>query len=791
MKGKNKKFISLLLSLCLLPVQNISAYADNNYAEEDRIYRYEESKSSGFNASKVEEQMFERYLENITPIYDTDLILTEDEIQNGVKMPSYEEFEDKEFEYEEETDDDRFGIDRFATDEFGTDEFDTDESDINEFDSEDPYLFDEEFDIDSLIKKQAFYTAAAPKKYIDSSQLDAESRIPSVYDEETKVKLRGLIMGGSDRVKYFADQMTFGISPIYAPTSSRVGNAFDEAIWQNQMILEEDILDISKDPFIYEDENGNTYYRYDIEYQISDPVLRKKYQLQMYDKAQKIIDDIGMYTNGRYVEELYEINNYIIDHSVYAQDIVSNRVTHTMQRKAYGILVEGRGICSAYARAFQLVARMAGFTCVVDGGRAVLSKDRATGAVQTGPHAWNMVYMNSGQWLMVDPTFNDNGGEGFSTPENSYLLIPKNASQRNRISDGRCFAKKGIFTNIEQHSDDFSCDYLNYIGKSAASSDESVDKLCEYINKGFVPRNFRFQWGVSEAELSGMSDEIYARTGLKLRISTTGYDAYLATLSKLENHSGKAIRSTDRGLYQIVLKNGIYTESKLRYPDNVYTRGRKATDSNADESSSGSGASGSTSGSTSSGGGASGASSGSTSSDSTSSVDSTSGRTSSGGGASGASSGSTSSDSTSSVDSTSGRTSSSGGASDTGRGSLAKSASPKKNTSLTGSWVQDIKGWWYKNTDNSYPKNEWKEIDSKWYVFNAEGYMITGWYYSNSHWYFLDQSGKLLTGWIKTNGKWYYLEPAGKDTKPKGAMYVDEMTEDGYKLGTDGAWIFE
>ena len=69
--------------------------------------------------------------------------------------------------------------------------------------------------------------------------------------------------------------------------------------------------------------------------------------------------------------------------------------------------------------------------------------------------------------------------------------------------------------------------------------------------------------------------------------------------------------------------------------------------------------------------------------------------------------------------------------------------------------------------------------------------MITGWYYSNSNWYFLDQSGKLLTGWIETNGNRYYLEPAGKDTKPKGAMSVDEMTEDGYKLGTDGAWIFE
>ena len=104
--------------------------------------------------------------------------------------------------------------------------------------------------------------------------------------------------------------------------------------------------------------------------------------------------------------------------------------------------------------------------------------------------------------------------------------------------------------------------------------------------------------------------------------------------------------------------------------------------------------------------------------------------------------------------------------------------------------MQDSKGWWYKNSDNTYPKNEWKEIDSKWYVFNAEGYMITGWYYSNTHWYFLNRSGEMLTGWIETNGKWYYLEPSGKGTKPKGAMYADEMSADGYKLGTVGAWIF-
>ncbi len=734
MKIKNKKAVSFLLTLCMLSIPNAGVYADNAGSE-----NHNKLKSTDSNALSEDNIVNYKNLPEITSIYNTDLTLSEEEIKYGVAMPLGDEVDSE-------------GIDEFY---------------FNEFESDDSYSFDEEFSIDSVIKDQVLYTAGAPVKYINSLELDTESRIPAVYDQETKEKLRKLIMGGSDRVKYFADQMTFGISPIYASTTSTVGHAFDEAIWQNQMILEEDILDIKKDPSVYEDENGNTYYRYDINYQISDPALRKRYQFEMYDKAQSIIDEIGMYTNGSHVEELYEINNYIIDHGVYTPDIVRNKVTHTMQRKAYGILVEGKGICSAYARAFQLVARMAGFICVVDGGRAALSKNPVTGAIKTGPHAWNMVYIDEGKWLMVDPTFNDDGDDGFSIARNSYLMIPKNASSRNRVSDGRCFAKRGIFTNIEQHSDDFSYDYMKYIGQSANDVDSAVSIISEYINRGFIPRHFRFSWDVGEAELNQISNKIYEMSGIKLGIKTTGYDAYLATISNLQNDSGKEVKMTNRGLYEIQLKNGTYVEAKSVYPDHVYTRGRRATDSNASSDNNLPGNDNKTKPDD-------------TQNGANASVDdkkdNSSGNASSGGGSSGGSG-------------------SSRGGSSGGGGSSSKSGSSKKNTSLAkkteGTWVQDEKGWWYKNSDGSYPKNEWKEIDAQWYVFNAEGYMITGWYYSNSNWYFLDQSGKLLTGWIETNGNRYYLEPAGKDTKPKGAMYVDEMTEDGYKLGTDGAWIFE
>lgn len=62
-------------------------------------------------------------------------------------------------------------------------------------------------------------------------------------------------------------------------------------------------------------------------------------------------------------------------------------------------------------------------------------------------------------------------------------------------------------------------------------------------------------------------------------------------------------------------------------------------------------------------------------------------------------------------------------------------------TSVEG-WVQDEIGRWYRNPDNSYPINTWKEIDGKQYYFGSDGYMLH-----------------------------------------------DTITPDGYTVGSDGAWI--
>lgn len=65
-------------------------------------------------------------------------------------------------------------------------------------------------------------------------------------------------------------------------------------------------------------------------------------------------------------------------------------------------------------------------------------------------------------------------------------------------------------------------------------------------------------------------------------------------------------------------------------------------------------------------------------------------------------------------------------------------------SSYAGEWKQDNAGWWYQNDDGSYPTNSWQEIDGKQYYFGSDGYMLH-----------------------------------------------DTTTPDGYKVGSDGAWIEE
>lgn len=138
-------------------------------------------------------------------------------------------------------------------------------------------------------------------------------------------------------------------------------------------------------------------------------------------------------------------------------------------------------------------------------------------------------------------------------------------------------------------------------------------------------------------------------------------------------------------------------------------------------------------------------------------------------------------------------------------------------SSMATGWFYDneYKGWYYLNPadgkDIGKMVRGWHkdENTNKWYYLNKEwGSMQTGWHNDSDdgRWYYLDPtSGEMAIGWHFINGKWYFFNMVnsaptwalvdGKwvygnsNIRPYGAMYVNEVTPDGYRVDANGAWI--
>lgn len=90
------------------------------------------------------------------------------------------------------------------------------------------------------------------------------------------------------------------------------------------------------------------------------------------------------------------------------------------------------------------------------------------------------------------------------------------------------------------------------------------------------------------------------------------------------------------------------------------------------------------------------------------------------------------------------------------------------------------------NTNANLKVNQWVDNNGKRQYNDSLGNPLKNmWFLDKNagYWYYLDADGNIKTGWIQAgSGKWYYLYPSG------GAMATN-TTINGYKLGSDGAWI--
>ncbi|MBQ8597700.1 MAG: hypothetical protein IJ409_07930, partial [Lachnospiraceae bacterium] len=175
--------------------------------------------------------------------------------------------------------------------------------------------------------------------------------------------------------------------------TEKIVDAFFEAQYQNPLIL--GIQGGSIDP-----ENRLLYVEYDF-----GKAETEERQEAIKARVEEIASEI--FTDDMSdLEKETAINEWLCENAYYDDDALENAEKYSFTKvdedfydsfTAYGVLVDGVGVCASYSAGFKLLADAAGLESIVVTGYL-------DGSV---PHAWNKVNVD-GTWYIVDSTNNDN-----------------------------------------------------------------------------------------------------------------------------------------------------------------------------------------------------------------------------------------------------------------------------------------------------------------------------------------------------------------------------------------------
>lgn len=112
------------------------------------------------------------------------------------------------------------------------------------------------------------------------------------------------------------------------------------------------------------------------------------------------------------------LNEYIVKNARYAdEEFAAGKTTLPSGRSIfdpYALLEDGRGVCAAYAKLFEIIATKAGLEC-----KSIIGTANST--VGWISHSWNLVKID-GKWYHIDVTWNDTGlSDGYGMYD--YFLV--------------------------------------------------------------------------------------------------------------------------------------------------------------------------------------------------------------------------------------------------------------------------------------------------------------------------------------------------------------------------------
>ncbi|MGN1147768.1 MAG: transglutaminase domain-containing protein [Lachnospiraceae bacterium] len=241
-------------------------------------------------------------------------------------------------------------------------------------------------------------TLSVDEETEDTPAPDVEEPAPEV-SEPTSDVTRTQITANSAMSEYVAMQMLSTNEAIdlsafpEAADTQKIKDAFFEAQYQNPLILGVQGGSIDTEKRIL-------YVNYDFD---RDTTASKQQEIE--GRVERIVSEI-ITADMTDLEKEMAINDYLCEHARYDDAALENAQKYNFATvdvdfydsfTAYGVLVDGVGVCASYSAAFKLLADAAGLESIVVTGYL-------DGSV---PHAWNKVKIED-NWYIVDATNNDN-----------------------------------------------------------------------------------------------------------------------------------------------------------------------------------------------------------------------------------------------------------------------------------------------------------------------------------------------------------------------------------------------
>lgn len=119
-------------------------------------------------------------------------------------------------------------------------------------------------------------------------------------------------------------------------------------------------------------------------------------------RAEEIIKNIINPDMSEY-EKVLAIHDHVIKNARYDRLNADSNTVPAEEHEAYGVLVNGIGVCDSYAKAVKLLLGKAGVQCLLVEGSKLEGTGKLLGPVD---HAWNIVKLD-GEYYHLDATWDD------------------------------------------------------------------------------------------------------------------------------------------------------------------------------------------------------------------------------------------------------------------------------------------------------------------------------------------------------------------------------------------------